>query len=150
MDAHPPPPPPPGVLPRTVTQQMDDDDDDASEWYDSFGESYDDGPPGSPGAAGADSDSWKSRTFGKPGAPEEAGGRAEEELLERLRSKEQLLELETTAKGQLAAQLAAALAAGATREQELLRVSELGVPGSLPRHFLPAPPTRRSSRRHPG
>ena len=107
-------------------QQMDDDDEDASEWYDSFGESYDDGPPESPGAAGADSDSWKSRTVGKPGrpaAPEAAGGRAEEELeelLERLRSKEQLLELETTAKGQLAAQLAAALATGATREQELL------------------------------
>ena len=87
-------------------------DDEESEWYDSFGESYDDDPPGAPGASEPDSDSWKTSTVGKPGrpaAPEQPGAKSlteeEEEdqqalhtLMERLRSKEQLLELEATAR----------------------------------------------------
>ena len=87
-------------------------DDEESEWYDSFGESYDDGPSGASGSVEPDSDSWKTSTVGKPGrpAPEEGAKTEEEEeeeeeeqqalhaLMERLRSKEQLLELEGTAR----------------------------------------------------
>jgi len=83
-------------------------DDEESEWYDSFGESYDDGPSGASGSVEPDSDSWKTSTVGKPGrpAPEEGAMTEEEEeeqqalhaLMERLRSKEQLLELEGTAR----------------------------------------------------
>ena len=82
-------------------------EDEESEWYDSFGESYDDGPSGAPGAAEPDSDSWKTSTVGKPGRPaapeEEEEQQALHALTERLRSKEQLLELEATAKQQLSA-----------------------------------------------
>lgn len=90
---------------------MEQDDN----WYDTFGELYDDDdddddPSGAPDAA---DDSWKtttfSTTFGKPlplvsAEVQPAGAQVQQEqLTDRLRSKEQLLKLATTAKEEQAA-----------------------------------------------
>ena len=84
-------------------------------WWSSFGEQYDDAA-----AAAAAKDSEGSV---EPSALEvqlrEDHAAANARLLTQLRAKSQLLELETEAKNRLAAQLAAAVANGATREHTL-------------------------------